>query len=81
MDTVWVPYGILFQEFHDYNPKVVETSSELFQEFFHLDSFLKLLWTIATFLLMASYGSNLRSQLIIQEYGETLENLDQLLNE
>ncbi len=80
-DTIWIPYGILFQEFHDYNPKLVKIPRGTLQDYLNMESLTKLVWTVATLLLMTSYGSNLRRNLIIQEFGETLKDLDELHNE
>ncbi len=71
----------MFQEFHDYNPKVVVPSPDNWQDYFNMELLLRLLWTVTTFLLIASYGSNLRSHLVVQEDGDKLSSIEQLLNE
>ncbi len=39
------------------------------------------LWSTASFLIVISFGSTLRSHLIAKEYGQTIKNLEELLNE
>ncbi len=81
LDTFWVPYGILFQEFHEFQPKKVQVYAGKWPDHFHIDSMVKIFWTLATFLIMAAYSGNLKTQLIVQDYEDYLENLEQLLNE
>ncbi len=80
-DTFWIPYGIWFQEFHEYRPRVIETPADGLNDYFKIGTFIKLLWTLATFLLMASFSGNLKSQLIIQNYGSIIKTLGELLEE
>ncbi len=81
MDTAWIPYGIWFQEFHEFRANVVEILPGLWEDRFKMESFIKMLWTLATFLLMAAYSGNLKSKLVIQEYGDTLNTLEELIKE
>ncbi len=80
-DTIWVPYGILFQEFHDYNPKLAHAPVGHFHDLYNTEMLIRMLWTAASFLIVTSFSSTLRSQLIAQEYGKPLNNLGELYNE
>ncbi len=80
-DTFWVPYGILFQEFHEFQPKRVQVYLTQWPDHFQTDSMIKILWTLAAFLVMAAYCGNLKTQLIVQDYEDYLETLEQLLYE
>ncbi len=80
-DTAWIPYGILFQEFHEFRPRLVVTrvSNNGWRDVSRVESMIKILWTVATFLLMASYAGNLKSNLIIQRYKDTFDDLKQMI--
>ncbi len=45
------------------------------------DTIVMIVWTLSTFLLVAAYSGNLKSNLIVQDYEEKIETLPQLLDE
>ncbi len=79
MDAAWVPFGIMFQEFHDFQPKIVIVSDT--RKYTRTDTIVMVVWTLSTFLLVAAYIGNLKSHLIIQNYEEIIATLPQLLEE
>ncbi len=78
MDAAWVPFGIMFQEFHDFRPKDIDCDSH--QKYYRVDTWVLGIWTVSIFLISAAYTSNLKSHLIVDDYEKKIETLQQLLD-
>ncbi len=71
-----VPYGIVFQEFHEYNPKWRKRSGR------HRTSskLLRMFWIIVSTLVVTSFLGNLKSSFILKEYENSVETLKDIIN-
>ncbi len=71
-----IPYGIVFHEFHEYNPvwrnknKRHSWSSQ----------WLRMSWIIVSALIVTSFLGNLKSSFILKRYEEPVETLDDIID-
>ncbi len=71
-----MPYGIVFQEFHQ---KWFNTFEKQYQKYLDRGPLLRMTWMMVAFLLGMAYAGNLKASLVIKSYEPRIKSLNEMI--
>ncbi len=79
-ESAWEPFAIMFQEYHQFTSESVLTLMPDKVSHASISVMVHILWTFCSFLLVAALCGNLKTRFIVQEYEDSVNTLEEILD-